>query len=518
MGKKNVTRIIFVNSPILLQEPARHIPYGIGILSALAAKAGFEVGILDANAFRLNQELIRRYLKAEASQKPIDLIGISGLVTTYGFQKEIIPWIRKDLPDTLIVAGGGCASSIPREMLEWIPELDMVCVGESEKTFFDILSHLEDRDFSRVDGIYYKADLQDWPGSHYKHHKKRERRIRQMMMTRAQGEVEIIENSLRPLMTEKELNNLPYPAWNLLPMEEVYFPNSPLELSSEALQCKRRIDVISERGCPYRCTFCHHNYMGGDLLPDGTRLEPFVRWQSARYVVDMIKYARIRMAIDFVSFLDENFLANRERALEICRLLEEEDLVGVVKWGCLGEPQTIDAELLGRLKEAGCTYISYGFESANKDRLREIRKPHTVYQMQKALDMTVKAGVNPITAFMVGYSGETLESIYDTVKFWVRNDIQCVPFFITPYPATELFEKNKETILSQYDGDYQKFLEALGDPYKHTVNLTRFSVPEILGLRDLMVTHDLKRIREYAKSRNVEIKDEEPTTVPRDMH
>ncbi len=513
-----MTRIIFINSPVLLQEPARHLPYGVGILSALAAEARFEVGILDANAFRLNQELIRRYLKAEDSDKPIDIIGISGLITTYGFQKEIIPWIRKELPDTLIVAGGGCASSIPREMLEWVPELDMVCVGEGEKTFIEILNHLEDRDFSRVKGIYYKSDLQDRSGPNHKHHKKMERRTRQMMTARARGEVEIIKNPPRPLMTEKELNSLPYPAWNLLPMEEVYFPNSPLELGSEALQCKRRLDVISERGCPYQCTFCHHNYMGGDLLPDGTRLEPFVRWQSARYVVDMIKYARIKMGIDFVSFLDENFLANKERALEICRLLEEEDLVGVVKWGCLGEPRTIDAELLGRLKETGCTYISYGFESANKGILREIRKPHTVDQMQKALDMTVKAGINPITAFMVGYAGETLESIYDTVKFWVRNDIQCVPFFITPYPATELFERNKEKILSQYDGDYQKFVEALGDPYKYIVNLTQFSVPEILGLRDLMVIQDLKRIREYANSQGVEIKDEESTPVSGDRH
>ena len=518
MEKKNVTRILFVNSPILLHEHPRHIPYGIGILSALAYEAGFEVGILDANAFRLNRELIRRYLKSESSEKPIDIIGISGLITTYGFQKEIIPWIRKDLPDTLIVAGGGCASSIPREMLEWIPELDMVCIGEGEKTFIEILNHLEDRDFSRVEGIYYKEDLQDWLVPHHKHQKKRERSTRQMMKVRARGEVEIIENPLRPLMTEKELNDLPYPAWNLLPMEEVYFPNSPLELSDEALQCKRRIDVISERGCLYQCTFCHHNYMGGDLLPDGTRLQPSVRWQSARYVVDMIKYARIKMAIDFVSFLDENFLANKKRALEICRLLEEEDLVGAVKWGCLGGPQNIDAELLGRLKETGCTYISYGFESANKDILKEIRKPHKVNHMQKALEMTFKAGINPIAAFMVGYAGETFESIYDTVKFWIRNGIQCAPFFITPYPATELFEKNKEKILSQYDGDYQKFVEALGDPYKYIVNLTSFSVPEILGLRDLMVIHDLKSIREYAKSQGVEIKDEEMTPVFGDRH
>jgi len=231
----------------------------------------------------------------------------------------------------------------------------------------------------------------------------------------------------------------------------------------------------------------------------------------------MIEYARKKYAIDFVSFLDENFLANKKRALEICDLLEERDLVDVIKWGCLGGPQTVDAELLGRLKECGCTYISFGFESADPRRLKEIRKPHTVEHMERALNLTLKAGINPIATFMIGYPNEDLQSIYRTTKFWVKHGIQCVPFFITPYPATELFEKYKEKILAQYDGDYEKFVLALGDATKFTVNLTKFSDPEILGLRDLMVAHDLKRIREFAKSKGVEIEDEEEVEIPSEV-
>jgi len=482
-----MTRVIFMNSPIRQADRPKHIPYGLAILAALADEAGIDVGILDVNAFRLNREQVRRDLKAEAEDSPIDMVGLSGLVTTYAWQKDIIPWIRKDLPDTLIVAGGGCASSIPRKMLKWNPELDMVCIGEGERTFMEILDHLKNRNFSDVKGIMYREDG------------------------------EIIENPLRPLMKQKELNQLPYPAWNLLPMEEIYFRNSPLALSPEALVCRRRIDIISERGCPMQCTFCTHNFMGGDLLPNGRRLKPFVRWQSAEYVVEMIKYARLKMAIDFVSFLDENFLANKKRAYKICDLLEQEDLIGVVQWGCLGHANMADPELLTRLKRCGCTYVSYGFESADQRMLDSINKKQTPDRMQKALRTTIKTGLNPITTFMIGYEEEDLQSIYNTVKFWVQNGIQCIPFFMTPYPGTKIFKDNREKILEQYDGDYEKFVQVLGDATQYVVNLTKFSDPELLGLRDLMVMHDLKRIRKYAKARGVEIEDEDPEPIPGEL-
>lgn len=482
-----MTRAILINSPIRQTDRPKHIPYGLAILANMADERGIETGILDVNAYRLNREQIRRDMTSESEDKKIDIIGLSGLVTTYGFQRDIIPWLRKDHPDSLLVAGGGCATSLGRDMLEWNPDLDMIVIGEGEKAFLELIDYYDEpNEWGTIKGIMY----------------------------RDQNDASIVETPPRPLLTEEELNELPYPAWHLLPMEEVYFKNSRLALSPEALVAKRRIDIISERGCPFNCSFCTHNRMGGDLLPDGTRLMPLSRWQSAEYVVDMIKYARMKYAIDFVSFLDENLLANKKRALEICDLLEKEDLVGLVDWGCLGHANTADLELFGRLKQCGCTYISYGFESADQRMLDEINKHQTPEQMQKALTTTIQAKINPITTFMMGYKNEDLQSIYETVKFWIKNGIQCIPFFITPYPGTKIFKENRDLILEQYDDNYEKFVLALGDATKFTVNLTKFSTPELLGLRQLMVAHDLKRIKEFAKTKGVEITDDEPEPLP----
>ena len=543
-----MARIALINSPIRVREPPKHIPYGLAILAHRADLLGHEVVLVDCNAHReYMRDSIREELKKENKDRPYSLIGITGLVTTYGFQKEMVPWLRRDFPGALLVAGGGCASSIPSEMMRWIPELDMVCVGEGENTFLDILDHLEDREFGGVQGIMYREDIPRLPPPTTARKRKHEAKVKKMVEDRSLGKQgsAVRETPLRPLLTEDELNKLPYPAWHLLDMEEVYFPNSPLNLSLAAQLARRRIDVISERGCPMQCTFCFHGRMGGDTIPGKDRLKPMVRWQSAKYVVDMIKYARLKMAIDFVSFLDENFLANKKRAFEICDRLEKEDLVGVVQWGVLGHANTADLELFARLRECGCTYISYGFESADQGMLDAMKKMQKVEQTQRALDLTLKAKLNPLATYMVGMPGETVESLYNTTRFWVRNDILCGPFFVTPYPSTALFEENRRLILDQViavnqkemeedilrwfrdhgsptdlpspqlidevrdDRAYETFVLSLGDATKFTVNLTSFTDPELLGLRDLMVSHDLRRLRLFALTKGI--------TLPEDM-
>ncbi|KQC04398.1 MAG: hypothetical protein APR53_03370 [Methanoculleus sp. SDB] len=458
MGKK---RILLINSPIRLTQPPTNIPYGLSIIAAVLDLEGHDVVLLDANAHRLGIDEIL----ADIADESFDIISLSGLVTTYGFQKKILPGLRGLFPDALLITGGGCASSIPEEMLTWIPELDLCCIGEGEKTIVEIVDNSDDRNFSDVIGINYRNN-----------------------------EGVIIKNPPRPYMSEEELNTLPYPALDMLPMEEVYFPNSSIALSAEAFGAKRRIDVISQRGCPYDCTFCYH-------IVGGKR----VRFQSARYVVGMIKHFRFRYAIDFVTLIDENMLANKKRALEFCDLYEEEGLADLVKWGTTSHANSIDPQLLKRLKECGCTYLEIGGESADNRILKEIKKNTTVDRLQYALQETIRAGINPVMNFMVGYEGEDCQSIYETVTFWIKNGFKIYPFIITPYPGSALYHSNMDKILEQYDGKLEDYILSLGDATELTVNISRFSDPELLGLRELMAKGDLKRIMRFSEQRGEKI-------------
>lgn len=463
-------KVLLVNPPIRTQEPPKHVPYGLSMIASVLDSAGIATAVLDANAYRLGIDEISEIMKEDR----FDVIGVTGLVTQYRYVKEIVRVARKVHRDATIILGGGLATSMPFEVMKLLPEVDIVVIGEGEETILELVEEFTSKNWDKVDGIAYREG-------------------EKIFLTKPRA---LIGYGSRVFHS---LDDLPYPAWHLFPMEDVYFQNSSLLLSPEASTAKRRIDLITERGCPKNCKFCTHLGMSPRDL---TRIygnlpfiAPPVRYQSARYVVEMVRYARVKYAVDFVAFMDENFTANRKRALEICDLLEKEDLSGVVKWGCLGSVDTVDLELLQRMRESGCTYISFGGETANNDLLMQIGKGTTVEEMQRAIDMCRRVGITPVMTFMEGYPGETLQHVLNTVEFWVRNNVYTRPFFITPYPGTEMFDEYREEILRQWDGDLEEFLMELGDATKLVVNLTGWSDAELLGIRELMVSHDLKRLR-----------------------
>ncbi len=226
-------RILFINPPIREQGPPKHYPLGLCLLGAVLDEAGYEVGIIDANAYRLNREQVRAEAKslldvpgAETGEnKGWDCIGIGSLITTYGWQKDVIHGLRADFPKTPIIAGGGCATALGAQMLEWVPDLDAVVVGEAERTILEIAKR--ECNFDGVKGVTWRE--------------------------KETGKIHF--NPPVELMTEEDFDKLPFPAWHLAPLEEVYFPNSSVALSKEALLAKRRLDFECTRGCPYICNF-----------------------------------------------------------------------------------------------------------------------------------------------------------------------------------------------------------------------------------------------------------------------
>ena len=86
------------------------------------------------------------------------------------------------------------------------------------------------------------------------------------------------------------------------------------------------------------------------------------------------------------------------------------------------------------------------------------------------------------------------------MQAWERCGIQVKPFFATPYPGSEWYYTYKQRILEQYGGDLEAFLLDLGDATRITAVISEnFNAVELLGLRELMVNRDLKRIDEYEK-------------------
>ena len=150
------------------------------------------------------------------------------------------------------------------------------------------------------------------------------------------------------------------------------------------------------------------------------------------------------------------------------------------------------------LHQSGCSQLCYGLESFSDRILKNLGKGTTSSQNERALRLTLDAGIRPIPNQIMGFPDEFFDSIRDSMTAWDRLGIQARPFFATPYPGSEWFYTYKERILEQYGGDMEAFLLDLGDATRVTAVISEnFNAVELLGLRELMVNRDLKRINEY---------------------
>jgi anaerobic magnesium-protoporphyrin IX monomethyl ester cyclase len=148
------------------------------------------------------------------------------------------------------------------------------------------------------------------------------------------------------------------------------------------------------------------------------------------------------------------------------------------------------------MKEAGCTYLDYGLESFSNRILKTVGKGATAKSNVNGVQMTMEAGIRPIPNQIIGFPDEFFDSLRESMEAWDKTGIVAKPFFATPYPGSEWFYVYKDKILEQYDGDLEAFLLEVGDATKITAVISaNFNAVELLGLRELMLARDYKRLR-----------------------
>ncbi|MGE3190685.1 MAG: radical SAM protein, partial [Vicinamibacterales bacterium] len=307
-----MARVLFVNPVVREEDAPRHVPYGIALLAAIAMRAGHQVQVYDSNAWRLGDDVLRQVLEAD----DWDVIAAGGISTTYGDIRRICRMAKVVAPRARVVVGGGVLTSMPRDIMTLIPEIDFGVVGEAFVTFNELLAAIDAGtvDPTAIDGLIYRD---------------------------AAGRLHL--SAPRALIHGLD-ENLPYPAYHLFPLEEVYFKNSQALFSEEGMTARRRLDINASYGCSLVCKFCFHLGISGDMkyvtneagdedvlfdAPGSYTRD--IRYHSPRYVVDLVKYLRQTYQVDFIGFLDENLMTmnvfSRHTWLaESCRLWIEEGL------------------------------------------------------------------------------------------------------------------------------------------------------------------------------------------------
>jgi anaerobic magnesium-protoporphyrin IX monomethyl ester cyclase len=419
--------VTFVNPPYpkkSFQHPPL-IPLGIGYLAAVLEERGFEVDIIDCQALNLSYDEAGVML----SRRSPDVVGVTSTTLTYKSALKIVGIAKRACPKSLAVMGGCHVTFWDREALETCPELDVTVRGEGENTMLELATRVEaGEDYHEVTGT-----------------------------TCRQGD-EIVRNPDRPYL--ENLDDLPYPAYHLMPLEnfrrygKVLFP------------------VLSTRGCVYWCDFCSAVRMFGRKY----------RTRSATKVVDEIEFVHKKYGADRFTFYDDLFTMNHPQVEEICDGILRRNLR--ITWDCETRLDMVTKELLLGMKEAGCVAVWFSVESSSQKLLDAMGKGFTAGQAAKAFRWAREVGLITVASVLLGHPGETKESAWETVKFVEELDPDDVGYnIVTPYPGIPLTDYVKKMgWLRVYDFD------------KYDTQTPTFETP-------MMSMEELREIRENALKR-----------------
>jgi radical SAM superfamily enzyme YgiQ (UPF0313 family) len=219
---------------------------------------------------------------------------------------------------------------------------------------------------------------------------------------------------------------MPLPAFHLLDLE----PYLRAEHTSDFTDQKRRsMELITSRGCPYRCIYCHTTF--------GKKF----RARSPQNVMAEIRLLHDKyQAREFVIW-DDTFTMDIQRAKEICDLISGSGLDIAIQLRGGVRVERMDEELMAKLKRAGVETMCVGIESAVWRIQKLIKKNLRIEKVEEFLDLAKKYGMTTIGLMMMGFPSETVAEIKESIR-WTCNSKLDFTFFsmVTPYPGTELYD------------------------------------------------------------------------------
>jgi radical SAM superfamily enzyme YgiQ (UPF0313 family) len=387
-----MTDIILIQPNPSPQRDLSCLPLGILCISRLLAKEGYKIKIINQI---INQKW-KEELKEELKKNPICvgltvIIGSSILngINTSKFIKE-----KSDVP---IVWGGPHPSIIPRQTIE-NKYVDIVCEGEGDITFYEIVKTLEkNKPLEKVKGIWFKNN----------------------------GKIKHTEK--RPLADLNELPDIPY---NILDLNQY-------RVTTWYREKRFTFSVETSRGCPFHCTYCYNSNV----------YSPW-RGLTSERVVELLKKLNEDYNAKSFQFQDDNFFLNQKRTNKIMKgiLKEKLDITMGFQGLRLDTACKMQKNEFDLLYKAGCRYFNLGLETGSPRILKMIAKGTTIdqaYYFNKFLKKY--PDIYPHYNFMTGFPTESTDEMLSTVHMMVKlkkenPNIQIISLFLyAPWPKTEIY-------------------------------------------------------------------------------
>ncbi len=392
LGKDNI-KIALVSCQYDTEKVA---PLGLIYLATYLAKH------LQINPGHIKVLDRRSPIKKEIVQFSPHMIGFTAMTVNYG---ETIAFARalKSLCDVPCLLGGVHITSLPKSL---DAVFDVGVMGEGEETFHELVS------LYLAEGVLERSRL---------------KKIKGVVFFDAETE-EIISTGKRPPI--ENIDQLPVPDFTFLHKD--YF--RPREIASIGKVC-RRMEIISSRGCPYKCKFC-----------STSRFWEKFRMHSPDYIARMIAKLVDEFNIRAIGFRDDLFGISAKRLREIRTALDKSGVLDKIQAiECNQRTNLMDDDICKEMKALKVVTVNFGFESGSDAVLKELKGAGPSLETNKrAILLCRKYGINAYGSLMYGSPGETLEDMKKTnafIDFAIENKAKYIWSFVaTPFPDTPFWE------------------------------------------------------------------------------
>ena len=353
----------------------------------------------------------------------VGVTSLTGKMILSGLEfSKFIKQISNKIP---VVWGGVHPTLVPQQTLQ-NKYIDIVVLGEAEKTFYDLVCTLDKGlPLDNVNGICYK-----------------------------------VKDEIRFTKPQEflDLNTLPEIPYHLVDIEN-YLP---------LYKGRKSLYFESSRGCPFKCSYCYNNVF------NKRRWRALSSYETIRRIKNIIKKYPF---VEDIYFVDDNFFVDLKRAKEIVKELSYLGITWQVQGVDIVSLKHMDEEFFTLLEKSKLSRLTIGIESGSPKIRKIMNKQGSVKDILDVFKKLSKYNITIYSSFLVGIPCEEIKDIRQTVNllftlFRINKNLRNSPFYIyTPYPGTEMYylvEKEKDLPKNLEDWAYCEW-----DSIKHK-NVKKF--------------------------------------------
>jgi radical SAM superfamily enzyme YgiQ (UPF0313 family) len=379
--------IAFIRPMAPANRYIQNVPLNYVHLAAYLRERGHETRIFDG----VFDDVTPDHVDAEIRRRQVRVAGIGCMTCEFPQAVAEARRLKGVHPELKIVFGGPHPSADPEECLR-TGVVDYAVVGEGEIPLAELADAL--RDGRTVEGIQGMWGID------------------------ANGNIQSGGSAPVPNVLE-----LPRPAYDLLDLERYFRLDSPWHFPKS----RRAVQFITERGCPYQCSYCHEIHT-----------KKF-RGIPADVVLDRMEWLVRQYGVCEFMIVDDIFNFDLPRAKAICRGILDRGLRIHLQFPNGVRGDRFDEELIELMKAAGTHYMAIAIETVSTEYQKLVRKNLKIDKARQAIEWARKHDIEVSGFFMIGFPGESVEQVRATLDFAVEAPLDSIFIsIVAPFKGTKL--------------------------------------------------------------------------------